>query len=191
MKVSRGTYGLLLRSKGGIIMLYAIVFTLVGILAYSIFSQTHAECTAEQSSIPCALVVNGVSLDACAYICNDLIGEYIELPLLQIMAALGAEIIHSESETHVQIVYNDQTYQLDMDDGTLFRDDHDIDDDEYAPLNLFFPAPGAVSRVRYHVNNGVFYINKEATLAFFGELRITVRTEMLDEDSYYLNIFSR
>lgn len=191
MKVSRGTHGLILRNKGVEMMIYALLLTLFGILAFSILPNPHTECTTEHNSTPCRLVVNGIPLDTCAYICNDPTGEYIELPFLQIMAALGAEIDQSASKTHVRIVYDDQAYLLNMYDGCLLRDGNDGDDEEYAPLNLFFPAPGSVSRVRYRVNNGVFYINREATLAFFGELRITVRTEMLDENSYYLNIFSR
>ncbi len=191
MQVSHGKDGIIWVNKGGGIMIFIIPFTLLGILVYSIFQTADAECATEHSSIPCALTVNGELLDTCGYICNDLTGEYIELPFLQIMAALGAEIDQSDSETHVRIVYNNRAYLLDMYDGSLLRDDHDSDDAEYAPINLFFPAPGAYPYVRHRVDNGIFFINREAILALFSELRITARTEMLDENSYYLNIFSR
>lgn len=199
MQASHGKHGLILRNKGVKIVLLSFSLTLLGLLAYSIipdvFSESTTECTTdsstEHSSVPCMLVVNGVQLDTYAYICNDSIGEYIEIPFLQVMAALGAEIDQSDSGTNVRIVYNNQAYLLDMDEVCLLRDDHDSDDAEYAPLNLLFPAPGAYPCVRHRVDHEVFYVNRGALLTFFSELHITIRGEMLDENSYYLNIFSR
>ena len=103
--------------------------------------------------------VKGVELFSERNYFNEELYVY-ELPFLAILKALGSTVDWQNDE-NVVIVYEDITYILNPTDGTIIRDDVDVDE----RYSLFIEPPGGGRR--FFVLDQEFYIDLNMAIGFF------------------------